>query len=434
MLFFRRFLVVCALVFCTADRLFGAGEIALESVLTNAKLWSLKQDEFQSAARTFPFRWTSARRESARAAYPGMTLFGLPVYEVVARFGSEKLNEITAVFYARGDAGDLSEEKFEALKKSCIDAVSTSTGVKPTVRGKDATNAVKAEGLIWQTQKSRYELEYSFTKEVKSRDIPFRAEFIRLEIRPADKKSGLLAAAIGVSRPRFSGAMHIKRDPSTGDVWLHDVPMVDQGQKGYCVVATAERVMRYYGNSVDANELAQVANSDAEGGTSMQAMHAALKKIAARLKVRVRSLEEPDVKETLALIKDYNRHAKRLKATEIADPGMFIDMGAIYRSMEYEVLKETRTRNKADFGRFQRGVQTHIDQGVPLLWSVQLGLAKETGIPQSAGGHMRLIIGYNTKTQEILYSDSWGAGHELKRMATADAWTITVGLTTIEPI
>ena len=62
-----------------------------------------------------------------------------------------------------------------------------------------------------------------------------------------------------------------------------------------------------------------------------------------------------------------------------------------------------------------------------------LGKVPETGIPQDAGGHMRLIIGYNSKSEEILYSDSWGAGHELKRMAAADAWTITTGTMSIEP-
>jgi hypothetical protein len=46
---------------------------------------------------------------------------------------------------------------------------------------------------------------------------------------------------------------------------------------------------------------------------------------------------------------------------------------------------------------------------------------------------MRLIIGYNDKTGEILYSDSWGAGHELKRMPLAQAVSMTTGLTTLEP-
>ena len=47
---------------------------------------------------------------------------------------------------------------------------------------------------------------------------------------------------------------------------------------------------------------------------------------------------------------------------------------------------------------------------------------------------MRLIIGYNQPKHEILYSDSWGAGHELKRMPIEDAWTMTTGALLIEPI
>ncbi len=79
-------------------------------------------------------------------------------------------------------------------------------------------------------------------------------------------------------------------------------------------------------------------------------------------------------------------------------------------------------------------MQRHIDQGFPLLWSVELGFVSEPGIPQHAGGHMRLIIGYNTKTSELIFSDTWGAGHEKKRMAMEDGWAITTGLAAIEPL
>jgi ABC-type bacteriocin/lantibiotic exporter with double-glycine peptidase domain len=113
----------------------------------------------------------------------------------------------------------------------------------------------------------------------------------------------------------------VKRDAGKGDVWLVDVPMVDQGQKGYCVVASAERVMRYYGNDVDANELAQIANSDSAGGTSLRAMRDSMKKVAARLKVKVRDHETMEVKDILAMIKDYNRAAKRSGEAELPDPG-----------------------------------------------------------------------------------------------------------------
>ena len=407
--------------------------VSFDKILSIENLWSLSPDEFQQATRGMPFAWTSDARDSARAARPEMSLFGQPVYEVVARFAGGKLSELSALFYARGDAGDLGELAFRELLRNSTENISKFTNAKLVVRGKDASSAVKAEGLIWQTDKARFLLEYSFTREVKSRDIPFRAEFVRLEVTPPEKKTGLLQAALSTGRTKFSGSAHVKKDAASGDVWLADVPMVDQGAKGYCVVASTERVMRYYGNPVDANELAQVANTQTEGGTDPTQMNAALKKLAARLKVRVRPIEERNMRAILEMIKDYNRAAKRLKKPEIPDQGSFYDMPRIYASMDYEVLKEARTRNRSELSRFQRTVQTNIDEGVPLLWSVQLGLAKEAEIPQARGGHMRLIIGYNSTSQEILYSDSWGRGHELKRMAAADAWTITTGLTTIEP-
>ena len=54
-------------------------------------------------------------------------------------------------------------------------------------------------------------------------------------------------------------------------------------------------------------------------------------------------------------------------------------------------------------------------------------------IPQAKGGHMRLIIGYNNKTNEIIYSDSWGAKHAMKRMPSDNAFPMTTGLYFMEP-
>ena len=46
---------------------------------------------------------------------------------------------------------------------------------------------------------------------------------------------------------------------------------------------------------------------------------------------------------------------------------------------------------------------------------------------------MRLIVGYNLQTDEILYSDSWGSGHELKRARFAEAWRETDFLSCLQP-
>ncbi len=80
-------------------------------------------------------------------------------------------------------------------------------------------------------------------------------------------------------------------------------------------------------------------------------------------------------------------------------------------------------------------IRSHIDRGMPMLWSLQLGRYPEIPAisPQTAGGHMRLIIGYNADKNQILFSDSWGYGHAKKRMDNTHAYRATTGLFSISP-
>lgn len=425
-----------ALLFALVLSAFSSARLdakTLETLLVPDTLWDLNRETFQAQGGPLGFRWTSEARDSARSADQSMTYLGQRVYEAVARFDGEALKTVTVLYYGRGDAGDMEKAPYEELLRKTIGAVDTATGKKFTVRGKDNTSAVKAEGVTWQTDKVFYTLEYSFTKENKSKKQDFRAEFIRLELaRPAERKS-LVSASQPTPKTRMDPRSQVKRDQATGDVWIGTVPMVDQGQKGYCAVACAERMLRYFGVDVDANEMAQVANSSADGGTSARAMFEALKKLTARFRVRIQSVDESDYREYQKLISDYNRAAKRAKVALIPESNN-IDVGSMYQAMDAEVLKEVKTKNASNVSRFMRNVQSNVDSGTPLLWSVQLGKFPEPGVPQSGGGHMRLIIGYNLKTNEVLFSDSWGRGHELKRMPIVNGVTITTGMSVMEPI
>ena len=186
-----------------------AEDASFDTLLATPGLWAMHQDDFQKATPTLPFRWTSAARDSARAARPGMTLFGLPVVEALAHFDGDKFSSFTANIYARGDAGDLPKERFDALVRDAVTSITKATKVKFTDRGKDPASAVKAGGLLWKTETSLLTLEYSFTKEVKTRGIPFRAEFVRLEISPLPRGVAGLATAAPTSLPRFSAAAHV---------------------------------------------------------------------------------------------------------------------------------------------------------------------------------------------------------------------------------
>lgn len=187
---------------------------------------------------------------------------------------------------------------------------------------------------------------------------------------------------------------HVRRS-AEGDVWIDGVPMVDQGRKGYCAAAVGERILRYYGHDIDEHEFAQQAGSDARGGTSVAAM--------------IETVRGIGVKKRLA----YERIVTGL--------GPF--------SRKEQAVKDPR------YKKFLSGVKTQIDKGIPVCWGVTLGMFPETGLmPQTQGGHMRLIVGYNAKTREILYSDTWGAGHELKRIPEDWAFTITTDAFFLRPL
>ena len=221
----------------------------------------------------------------------------------------------------------------------------------------------------------------------------------------------------------------VKRRPS-GDVLIDSVPMVDQGQKGYCAVAVAERVLRYYGNAVDEHQLAQMAGSTAGGGTSVDEMKASVKEIGSRCRLGFNEIVSMSgtMKDIRKEIESYNKAAKALKKPPLDFDRFIVGntfmVAQMREAMDPDVLLRMRVKDSR-YKKFMTCVKTCVDRGVPVFWGVTLGIFPESGLPQQFGGHMRLIIGYNAAANEILYSDSWGPGHELKRMRADRAFAIT---------
>ena len=187
--------------------------------------------------------------------------------------------------------------------------------------------------------------------------------------------------------------------------------MVDHGDKGYSVVATAERILRYYGMNVSQYELAQLAASHRKRGTSICAMNGMLRGASQAFKVRVREHYSLFGSRSLKQLVDrYNRVARRSKA-----PLSGYGTGFFLKANPNLILKSPTSA--ASYKCFEKDIQQAIKQGTPLLWSMQLGVFPEKESPQAKGGHMRLIIGYNAETNEVLFSDSWGLGHGKKRLS-----------------
>ncbi len=412
---------------------------SLDELIASDTLWDTTPEQLEQKFQTMGLQWLDQEKSRARFFGKGYQLFNneLKVLEANSDFKNGKLAATSISLYNRGDsASDPSSlAEFEKQVSNIKDILTAHLGVKPVDRGKDAASAVKAIGFLWSKPPTAYLLEYSFQKKMPDKD--FRAEFIRLRVAPIPKRL-MIGSSPTVGNKPVSKASLTKNltKESNGDIFINNVPMVDQGPKGYCVVATAERVFRYLGLSVDQHEMAAVADTSSGGGTSPAKMVENLKTLTGRLQIHIRELQAWKYDEFQRMIADYNRVAKKNKKREITiGGGHVIDLGAIYASFDPESLKESKASpTKASYTKFVRLVTETINKGIPVMWSVELGLYKEADIPQQNAGHMRLIIGYNPKTSEILYSDSWGEKHALKRMPMDNACAMTTGMYYLEPI
>ena len=218
-----------------------------------------------------------------------------------------------------------------------------------------------------------------------------------------------------------------------GDRWLTGVTMVDQVFQGNCAPATVERLMRYYGIPLSARSLAELAESSSDSGTNVGRMLEKISRMRS-MPCRIEALFDFNIRRFDLTIQRYNREAAQQGLELLVWQPPVLDLAQVFAGADAGLLRSVRQRDSGK-RRFWRSVVDAVEAGHPLVWGVVLGIVAEEKLPTGmSGGHLRLIIGYNPAKREILYTDSWGAGHELKRLSLDDAWTATISLHTIVPV
>ena len=381
--------------------------VRLDPLLRPDSLWNLTPATLEETipkprqlSKSPYFEWTSAERDGARFSKKifnntstDILLFGdlVKAEEAVIQFREGKAVRVDVSILNRGDSGAITDTTFQDYYKAAGRALGTMLGVAPRSHKVQSTGS-SVVGWLWTTPTTVAVLEYN--PEALAPKSP-QVEFLRLKMAPANQWSSLVnVAGIGGIRSKQSLLGSVTRDRSTGEVMLKGVPMVDQGQKGYCVAATCQRVFNYMGIRCDQHELASLLATDAEEGTNIGKMYEALTKVDAKFNTRFKAVKA-------------NKPFKTMTQTE------------------YERFQ------KPDF---MKTVRDYINAGTPVIWALDLGEAPpDPNLPQQGGGHMRLIIGYNDTTNQIIYTDSWGAGHEKKLMTANAANRATDVLFVMEP-
>jgi len=363
------------------------------------KAYVLKTDDKGEQPKPPQFEWMSASKDRARFSRhmfsnieTKLTMFGgsINVEEVILEFVNGKAARATISFYNRGDSGDITTAEFDRIFKLIGQNLGQVMKVSPKRQILSSNAALPVTGWNWTSPGGIALLEYN---EYNTPGKVTKPEFLRLKLaapNQADWSMGKMATGV----QRMELLQRIKKTPE-GDVYISGVPMVDQGQKGYCVAASCQRLFEYMRIPCDQHEMAKLVSIDAGSGADITTMQKSLAKIDGAFNVTFKPLINPE---------QYYTNGRKRRVSEKAF---------------FSIVKE------------------YTDKGVPLLWGLFLGEKPEDpplpGGGQVSGGHMRMIIGYNLAKNQILFTDSWGAGHELKRMAMLDAYDVTLGLYSMAP-
>jgi len=166
-----------------------------------------------------------------------------------------------------------------------------------------------------------------------------------------------------------------------GDLIIGNIPMIDQGPKGFCVPATYARVLLYAGVPADLYLLALLGKTGIGGGTYTSSMENSARALAAAYGRSITS-----VSSSLDLPKLEAYFARGIPLTW----ALFVD-----EETDRDLTRRVKERRAAD----------------PATWIKSLEpkrKAARTIRKNPQNGHVCLLIGCNRSTGELATSDSWG--------------------------
>jgi hypothetical protein len=177
-----------------------------------------------------------------------------------------------------------------------------------------------------------------------------------------------------------------------GDVLIGNIPMVDQGPKGYCVPATFERYLRYMQIPADMYLLAMAGQTQVGGGTSLSRI---IESIDSYISSQNRSMKEIKTELDLRIVQKH------------IDRGLPM-IWTMYSSPEYNQFVNERSVRRSKTTNWEAWAEATQSEARDIQLRKDLMAA-----------HACMIIGYNKATGEIAVSDSWGPGYR-ERWVPAD--------------
>ena len=310
-------------------------------------------------------------------------------YDSKVGFGANHFKKDTSKKSSKVSLKDAMEYDYETIKAALTQALGN--GKKDYYGDSGTRNGV----LRWDWN------DHSFILSL------VKGEYVSINIVPvakADREGRSKTINDAAVKERIQHA--IAKDEN-GDVYLTDIPMVDQGPKGYCVPATFERAMRFMGLEADMYLLAMLGKTKAGGGTSVRSIVTEIQSLVRRKGARVK---EEEVKKL----------SVRYVKSKI-DKGIPI-LWTMSSGEHYSAPTNANTK-----------LRKEGDRAAHLVWLAEQEEAySKKKKPET--NHVCMIIGYNEETNELAVSDSWGERFNIRWTPLSVANWVNYGqLITIQP-
>jgi hypothetical protein len=347
--------------------------------------------------------------QSSFRAYPGESYHfaGTRPFSAALYGEGGQTTSLSLVFANRGDsfgAKGSAEEHFDRDEPLPADALAR---LRTAIKADADAIAATLTGVLGEAEKQNYG-EGEGRRRVRRWDWLGHAfllseedeQYVGLTVVPsefADQRGKTARISDAAVRERIRAA--VERRPH-GDVVVTQIPMVDQGPKGYCAPATCERAMRHVGMTADMYLLAVAGGTGLGGGVSVERM---LQAVGRDIKRKGRSFQTFDGPLSL----------KRI--ARFIDDGLPV-LWVMDSAEAFNDLANDRTKER----------KTVTDWAA---WKQQLAADTDGAAITSDGtrAHCTMIIGYNKETGEIAFSDSWGARFTERWVRVEEAQAVSMG-------
>jgi len=356
----------------------GVNQAAGVAIFSDDLLWD--DSPMQAGSRMGLAKESETAIDSVYRSYAGgqSLSFGGRLKSLQMAESEGTITGVTMVFSNQGDGGAREGSVESAIREDRREVESTLQKLLGRGDIYSFGKGIRREpGLRWDWQGHSFLLIYK------------PGSYVALRIVPTD---GLAGYGKRVPDKHIKDTVVrrvVKR--TNGDVIISGLPMVDQGNKGYCVPAVWEMALRSMGVEADMYLLAAEMGSEGGRGTDL----------ARALEVG-RAVAEEGGRRMIS-VRD---------SPSVNNVAKWIDKGIpiIWPMLCSEQFLADGIERTAQ----RRGMTD------PVQWARDRGNKdRKVGMKNDSFGHVCLITGYNRETGEIAITDSWGLEHR-ERWHTED--------------